>query len=304
MPIGVLYDAANVVTGQAALFIAPAFTALPDISLTALVTGTPDPFDITPWTYAKLFALGGAITAGTFTITYLFNGVSYTTSALTGATVTAAQIDTALTLAMAALGVGVNDIVVTGGPVSAVATPVSIALSEAFVGGTWSVTPTGITGGTINISASLWTPVGATDQGWKLNADKTTTKITIEEQSTPVATTIESQTVSIEGAAAEDISRTLQVVYNMINTYTASTTGHAGFETLSLTDTPLQYACALVMANQLGFSRWAYIPATTCLANASAAFRRANAKRMYAATFESVCATSSIQIENVLQRGT
>lgn len=305
MPIGALYDAANVVTGQAALFIAPPNTALPDISLTALATGTPDPFDITPWTYARLAAASGTLTGGTFTITYTFNGVAYTTASLTAATVTAAQIDTAITNALVAGGlpVGAADVVVTGGPISAVATPASIALSESYVGGTWTITPSSITGGTLSISASLWTPVGATDQGWKLNADKTTTKIMIEEQSTQVATTIESQTVSIEGALSEDISRTLQVVYNMTNSYTANSSGHAGYETLTLTDTPLQYACALVMANQLGYPRWAYIPATTCLANASAAFRRANAKRMYAATFESVCATSSIVIENVLQRG-
>lgn len=306
MTIAQLYNVNNVVVGQAAMFIAPAYTPLPDISLTALVAGTPDPFDITPWTYAKLFALGGALSAGTFTITYTYNGVAYTTSALTAATVTAAQIDTALTAALAVGFPGITsaDVVVTGGPVSAVATPVSIALTEAYVGGAWTVTPTGVTGGTINITGSLWTPVGATDQGWKFNANKSTTKITIEEQSTPTGTTVGSQTASFEGALSEDISRTLQLAYNMLNVYTANSSGHAGYETLSLTDTPLTYAGALVMQNNLGFSRWASIPAATSLANVSADFRRANAKRMYAVTLESVCATSLIQVLNVLQRGT
>lgn len=304
MTIAQLYSPANVVTGQAALFIAPANTPLPDISLSALVTGVPDPFDITPWTFARLFALGGALSAGTFTITYTYLGVSYTTSALTAATVTAAQIDTALTAAMTPLGVGVNDVIVTGGPVAAIATPVSIVLSEAYVGGAWTVTPTGVTGGTINITGSLWTPVGATDQGWKMNANKTTTKINIEEQSTPVSTTIQTQTVSFEGALSEDIGRTLQAAFNMTAGFTANSSGHAGFATYTLTDTPIQYAAALVMANQLNFPRWAYIPAATCLSNASPEFRRANAKRMYAATFESVCATSSIIIEDVVIRGT
>lgn len=303
MTIGLLYNVNNVVTGQAACFIAPANTPLPDISLTALATGTPDPFDITPWTYARLAAAGGTITAGTFTITYTFNGTAYTTSALTGATVTAAQIATALVTALAPIGATAANVAVTGGPVSAIATPVSIALAESMVGGQWTVTPTGITGGTLSITASLWTPVGATDQGWKLNADKTTTKISIEEQSTPVSENLETQVVSVEGALSEDVSRTLQVAYNMTNAYTANSSGHAGYETLALTDTTLTYAVALVMANQLGFPRWAYIPVTSSLSNASAAFRRANAKRMYAVTFESICATSQIIIENVLQRG-
>jgi hypothetical protein len=303
MPIGTLETPANVVVGQAACFIAPANTALPDISLTALVSGTPDPFDITPWTYARLTSSGGALTGGTFTITYTFNGVAYTTSSLTAATVTAAQVDTALTAAMAALGVGANDIVTSGGPVSANATPISISLSEAYVGGTWTITPSTITGGTLAISASLWTPVGATDQGWTWASNKTTQDITIEEQSTPVYRTVNSQIITVEGALSEDISRTLQAVYNMTNAYTANSSGHAGFETLTLTDSVLQYAVALVMANQLGFPRWLYIPAATCLGNASGVFRRATAKRMYTATFSSICPTSSIILENVLQRG-
>src|SRR4051812_14079165 len=49
-----------------------------------------------------------------------------------------------------------------------------------------------------------WSPCGATDQGWTFGADKSTQTINIEEQSTPVATTLTSQSVSIAGSLSED----------------------------------------------------------------------------------------------------
>lgn len=302
MTIGQLYNPLNVVVGQAACFVAPQFTPLPDISLTALATGTPDPFDPSPWVAARVGA-SATVTAGTFVLAYTLNGVTYTTGAATATSTTAAQLDTLITAALAPLGAQTSDVTVSGGPVSAVATPFLISLSEPFAGGTWTLTPTGITGGTLSLTAPLWVPVGATDQGWKLDANKSTTNIMIEEQTSPVATTMTSQIISIQGTLSEDISRTLQTVYNMTNGYTAASSGHAGFETLNMTDNIITYAVALVMQNNLGLSRWCYIPQTTCLGNASADFRRAAAKRMYAATFSSTCQTSQIVIENVLQRG-
>lgn len=304
MPIAQLYNASNVVVGQAACFFAPANTPLPDISLTALVSpAIVDPFDVTLWTTARLAAAGGALTAGTFTITYTLNGVAYTTAALTAATVTAAQIDTAITNALAPLGVSASDVLVSGGPVSAVATPVSISVSEFVSGGIWTVTPTGITGGTLSITNPLWVPCGATDQGWKFSSSKSTTDINIEEQSTPVATTMQSQKFTIEAALSEDIGKTLDLVFNMTASFTANSSGHAGFATHTLTDNVINYAVALVMANQLGFPRWLYIPQAVQLTNSDGTLRRAAAKRMYNAQFSSVCATSSIIFQDVLQRG-
>ena len=290
--IGDLYDANNVVVGQAAVLTAPKNTPLPTISAT--VPDMSDPFSIAPWTQAEV-AASAAITAGTYTLTYTYDGVVYTTAANNwddAASLVAAKLVTAL----APLGVTAANVNVSGGPPDATTTPMYISLSEEFVGGVWSLTPTGITGGTLSITAPLWTPVGATDQGWTWASSKTLQDITIEEQSTLVDRLVSSQQFTITGGLSEDISRTLALVHNMTTALTAAATTNPAYTTLTLSDTPTQYAVALIMQNFLGYPRWLYLPAATCLDNVSTPLRRAAAKRVYAAQFTSVCQTDLIQV--------
>jgi hypothetical protein len=294
--IGDLYDANNVVVGQAACMVAPKNTPLP--AFTATVPSQTDPFDLTPWTYAQVKA-SAAITAGTYTLTYTFQGTAYTTAANNwndAANLVAAKILAAL----APLGITAAQIFVSGGPPDATTTPLNITLDEAFLGGTWTLTPTGITGGVLSITNPIWTPVGATDQGWTWAAAKTLQDITIEEQSTLIARLVTSQQFSVTAALSEDISRTLAMVYNMTTAFTAASASNPAYETLTLTDAVIQYAVTLIMANAQGFSRWLYIPEATCLDNVSTPLRRAAAKRIYAAQFTSVCPTAQIQVINVV----
>jgi hypothetical protein len=144
-----------------------------------------------------------------------------------------------------------------------------------------------------------WQPCGATDQGWTWAMNKTTQEITIEEQSTPLNTLVTAQTVTVTGALSEDIAKTLAMVFNMLTTVVAPTVSTPGYSALSLTDNTIEYAVALIMANNLGFPRVLYIPATTCLGNVSTVLRRAAAKRMYTAAFNSVCPTTSIQVFDI-----
>lgn len=141
-----------------------------------------------------------------------------------------------------------------------------------------------------------FTASGATDQGWQFGANKNTQTINIEEQSTPVATTITSQSVSIAGSLAEDVSATLALALNATKASTAPGTGTAGYDTLTLSDDPIEYAVAMVMQNALGFGRLIYAPRWVQLSNVQAAFRRASDKRLYAVQFETVCNTSDIAI--------
>jgi hypothetical protein len=90
------------------------------------------------------------------------------------------------------------------------------------------------------------------------------------------------------------------MVNNMLLTTTAPTATLPGYETLTLTDTVIEYAIVLIMANNFGYPRWLYIPATTCLDNVSTPLRRAAAKRIYSAQFTSVCQTPAIQVFNVI----
>jgi len=301
--IGQLYNAKNVVVGQAAGYIAPQNTPLPALSYFG--TGLAkllDPFDPTPFTQAKL-AASATLTAGTFTLTYTLNGVAYTTSSL-NFSATAAQVLTALQTALAALNPSSTDIVTTGGPVSAPTTPIGIVLSDALLGGTWTMTPTGITGGTLSLTAPIWMPGGGTDSGWKYTSSKNTQTITIEEQSTPVKTLMQSQVFTIEAVLAEDISRIRAIVYNMLQTTVAPATGVPGYEQLNMTDNVIEYAVTLVMQNALGLPMWVYIPSCTCLANVDTELHRASAKRMFNAVFTSDCAIQQIQTINFVAPGT
>jgi hypothetical protein len=297
--IGDLYNANNVKVGQAAVMIAPNLTPLPAISATVPVMS--DPFSVAPWTQATVSA-SATITAGSYTLTYTYLGQAYTTGANLyndPAATVAGRIVTALATWPGG-GPTAAQVNVTGGPPSATTTPMFISLDEAFVGGTWTLTPTGITGGTLSITQPIWTPVGATDQGWTWASTKALQDITIEEQSTLVARLMTSQSITVTGALSEDIARTLATVFNMTSAFTAAATTNPAYTTLTLSDTVIQYAVAVIMANTFGpapgYPRWLYIPSTTCLDNVTTPLRRAAAKRMYTAQFTSVCATSAIQV--------
>lgn len=284
MTIGQLYNAGNVVVGQAAAFFAPLNTPLPTISAT--VPNINDPFDPTPFTsYSFLI---GSVTS----VIFSFNATAG--SSLTIAGTTATLIDTNITAILTAAGLApsATDVIVTA---NAAANGYNILFSPRILqAGVLTYVPTG--GAASSLTGPLWAPCGATDQGWKFDASKSTQSITIEEQSTPVATTITSQSVSIAGSLSEDIAQTLALAFNMTSVKTAAATTNPAYTTLSLTDTVLQYAVCLVSTNVPGLVRWTYAPAWTQLTNSSADFRRASAKRMYPVSFETVCATNLIQI--------
>lgn len=280
MPIGDLYDANNVVVGQAAVYFAPKNTVLPAF------TGwnQADPFDpsyLLPYTIAN-----GTATSFTLTVTNSLGQA--TTTSLTVSGLTPAAIAAAL---VALANVGAGNATVTGA-----SSPWTVVFHGTAEGSTLSITPTG---GTATVTNPTWVPCGATDQGWTFGANKSTQTINIEEQSTPVATTITSQSVSIAGSLSEDITRTLNLALNATSAATAPATGTVpGYDTITLTDTVLTYAVAMVTTNAEGFGRIIYAPQWTQLSNVQAAFRRAADKRQYGVQFDTVCQTSAIKIYN------
>jgi hypothetical protein len=154
--------------------------------------------------------------------------------------------------------------------------------SDPFAPAFWT-TPTG------------WTAVGATDQGWSYSVDKSTQTINIEEQSTPIATTISSQTVTVAGALSEDITKTLTLALNATSATTAASVGtQTGYDKITMTDDVIYYALGLVTVNKFGFGRLIYLPKVTQLSNPNVAFRRAADKRQYAVNFVSACPIDQI----------
>lgn len=143
-----------------------------------------------------------------------------------------------------------------------------------------------------------WTKSGATDQGWQLAVDKSTQTVNIEEQSTPVATTITSQNVTVSGSLSEDVTQTLTLALNATSAPTAAAPTTPGYDLITLTDTPVYYAMMMVTVNDKGFGRLIYAPSWSQLSNPNVSFRRAADKRMYAVGFQTVCPTNLIKIYN------
>lgn len=275
--IGDLYDANNVVVGQAAVLVAPNGTPLPDFKNLNLA----DPFDPTPFVSYSV----AVVATSSYTLSY----AGGTTAALTD-TSTPAAIATALE---AIPGVGAGNVTVTG-----TGTAYTVLFTEA-VASLASVLTSTTTSGSATVTGGLWVPVGATDQGWTYGTNKSTQKINIEEQSTEVGTTINTQSVTIAGALSEDISRTLALAYNGVLTSSAPSATEPGYDTIELTDDVVYYAVALIAVNSETYPRIVYAPKWSQLANTTTAFRRATKQRMYPVDFATACKPSQIQVFNI-----
>lgn len=142
-----------------------------------------------------------------------------------------------------------------------------------------------------------WIGIGGTDEGFKVNVDASLTDVMIEEQSTPVAETVESRTINIEAALAEDTLETMKLAWNG-NTI-ATVVGPPAKRTMALQDTIQYYTVCLEMKNLLGFARRIYIPKVTINGSGETAFRRAADKRLYPVRVASICAPSSILITDM-----
>jgi hypothetical protein len=297
--IGDLYNANNVVVGQAATFFAPKNTPLPAFARVApsiIGWNQADPFDA-GFLGATLWASG---TATSTIFTYTLDGKAYPGASLTVAGTTGPLIQTNLVNALVAGGLSPTIANAANVSVQGTSPNWNIVFRGPLAGGVLTKVDTG---GASTVTNPLWLPCGATDQGWQFGAAKSTQSINIEEQSTPVAMTVTSQQVTLAASLSEDITRTLNLALNAQNTTTAPATGVAGFDTVTLTDTVLTYAVAMVSANPEGFGRIVYAPQWTQLANASVNLRRASDKRMYGVQFETVCATNLIQIINFTVAG-
>lgn len=145
-----------------------------------------------------------------------------------------------------------------------------------------------------------WQVAGATHEGFKANVETSTTTITIEEQSTPVAERIESKGITIEAALAEDTVETIKLSWGggTIVT-TAAATGTPGSKKMSLTDTITYWTAALEMRNSFGLARRIYIPKASLTGSGETSFRRSADKRTYPLRIASISAPSEIQIVEI-----
>jgi hypothetical protein len=148
--------------------------------------------------------------------------------------------------------------------------------------------------------ALTYVMAGATHEGFKINVDTSTTTIMIEEQSTPVAETVEGKSIAIEAALAEDTLETMQLAWGGGDiTTVAAASMVTGTKKMSLVDDTQYYTVGLEMRNTFGLARRIYIPKVSATGSGDTAFRRAADKRTYPIRFASICAPSEIEIVDI-----
>lgn len=145
-----------------------------------------------------------------------------------------------------------------------------------------------------------WVSAGATNEGFKVNVETSTTTVTIEEQSTPVDETVEGKTINIEAELAEDTLQSIQFAWGggTIVT-TAAGAGTPGTSKMSLSDAVQYVTATLEMKNFKGLARRIYIPKMSVTGGGETSFRRSADKRLYPVRFASLCKPSDIQIIDI-----
>lgn len=138
-----------------------------------------------------------------------------------------------------------------------------------------------------------WFGAGATNEGFRLNVETSTTTVTIEEQQTPVGETVEGKTVTIEAALAEDTMESMRLAFGG-----STITKSAGKEVMTLSDDINYYAAILEMRNKFGLARRVIVPKNSVTGSGEVSFRRAADKRSYPLRVASLVKPSDIQIVN------
>lgn len=142
-----------------------------------------------------------------------------------------------------------------------------------------------------------WVSAGATNEGFKVNVETSTTQITIEEQSTPVGETVESKAIGIEAVLAEATIDSMKYAWGGgIITTTAAGAGVWGKKSMVISDEPQYYTATLESRNFNGFARRLYIPKASMTGSGEVSFRRAADKQMFPIRLASLCKPSDIEV--------
>lgn len=142
-----------------------------------------------------------------------------------------------------------------------------------------------------------WVSAGATNEGFKVNVETSTTQITIEEQSTPVGETVESKAIGIEAVLAESTMQAMKYAWGGgVITTTAAGVGVYGKNTMTISDDTQYYTAVLESRNFNGMARRLYVPKASMTGSGEVSFRRAADKQMFPIRLASLCKPTDIQV--------
>lgn len=145
--------------------------------------------------------------------------------------------------------------------------------------------------------AGNWAYIGGTVGGVELKNAKKSVDINIEEQSAPVDTKIDSQTVTFTAQLSEETIANIKLALGGgTTTVTAPGTGIVGKTKLALSDTMDFLSVGVDVLNDFGFwTRW-YVPLVKSIGSLDVKFLRAKSQRVYTLELSSICATSAISV--------
>lgn len=147
---------------------------------------------------------------------------------------------------------------------------------------------------------STFVSAGATNEGFKVNVETSTTQITIEEQSTPVGETVESKAIGIEAVLAESTLESMRYSWGGgVITTNAAAAGVAGRRRMRLSDDIEYYVAVLETRNFDGFARRLVVPKVSITGSGEVSFRRAADKQMFPIRAASLCKPSDIEIVDI-----
>lgn len=141
---------------------------------------------------------------------------------------------------------------------------------------------------------------GATNEGFKVNVETSTTQVTIEEQSTPVGETVESKAISIEAILAEATMESMRYSWGGGDiTVTAPGAAQVGKQSMTLSDDIEYYVGVLETRNFSGLARRLFVPKLSITGSGEVSFRRAADKQMFPITAASLCKPTDIEIVDI-----
>jgi hypothetical protein len=141
-----------------------------------------------------------------------------------------------------------------------------------------------------------WNYVGATEAGLTLTFNPQTQNLTIEEQPTPVAVTVQTADLQVTTSLSEDTLANINLSWGNGGTIvvTPPGAGQPGKSVLTLSTNFATVACAVVGKNALGFARVLSIPQVISAGQVQTAYRRAAQQKLYPLTLNAVCAFNTI----------
>jgi hypothetical protein len=146
------------------------------------------------------------------------------------------------------------------------------------------------------VGIPAWVPVGATDTGVATTYTPQTNDLTIEESPIPAAVLVNSLDLSTSLAFAEDVIANIKFAFGTgsLVTTAAGAAGVIGKTVFTLGRALNNYALGIEMQLPTGHWRRIAIPNVVSVGTVQTNYNRASGKRMYPATFRTICLPEQI----------